>query len=58
MTRAEIIAALSAITRELTENRITIVHSIIDMDRNVIAEYRRTVRTPRDARTGASHSGG
>jgi len=55
-TREEMIATLSAIERELEENRLTIIHNIIDMNRNVVATYRRTVRLPRDSRnTGEFH---
>jgi hypothetical protein len=46
------LVTLAAIERELEENRLTIVHEIIDMNRNVVATYRRTVRLPRDSRTG------
>ena len=51
-TREDLVATLHAIERELEENRLTIVREIIDMNRNVVATYRRTVRLPRDSRTG------
>ena len=47
MTPAEILAALSRVTRELEDNHLTIVTEIVDVNRNVIATYRRTVRLPR-----------
>ena len=38
---------LAAITRELEDNRLTIIRTIINPDGTVFAEYRRTVRLPR-----------
>jgi hypothetical protein len=42
--REDLVATLHAIERELEENRLTIIREIIDMNRNVVATYRRTVR--------------
>lgn len=53
MTRDEALAALQAITRELEDNRLTIVRQVIDMNRNVIGEYRKTVRLPRDRKAAS-----
>lgn len=41
-TREEILARLAAIERALAD-RLVIIREVIDMDRKVIATYRRTV---------------
>ena len=46
VTTFALASELRAIERAL-DDRLTIVRSIIDMNRNVIATYRRTVRLPR-----------
>ena len=58
MTREEALVTLQAIKRELEENRLTIIREIIDMNRNVVATYRRTVRLPRDSQHGEPQRGG
>lgn len=47
ITRDDARAALQAIKRELEDNRLTIVRTIINPDGTVVGEYRRTVRYPR-----------
>jgi hypothetical protein len=58
MTPDEVRAALQAITRELEENRVTVVRQVINPDGTVIRRiYRGSFQQPRDPRNGP-HSRG
>lgn len=47
-TREEMIATLAAIKRELEDNRLTIVRTIINEKGEILRTYRRTVRLARN----------
>ncbi len=58
VNNADLARARAAIEREIAENRLTVVRVVIDANRTVVGEYRRTVRYPRGPHTSGSHSGG
>lgn len=58
MTRDDARAALQAIRRELEENRLTIIRTVIDPNGSIVGEYRKTIRHPRDSQNRGPHHRG
>ena len=58
ITPADLARELQAIERELADNRLTIIRTIINPDGSVVGEYRKTVRLPRDPQTSGPHHRG
>lgn len=58
ITPADLARELAAITRELEENRLTIIRTVINPDGTVVGEYRKTIRYPRDPQNSGPHHRG